>query len=137
MTKEILTEDKLEIMKDFLKKYSEENKPVKSLTNKEFVLALRSSIESMLKTGFSYDDISIALEKGGLKLKGATIREYLKDTKKTRTQKRKTDDKKVEKNSNKIESNTNENNTTERNAFERNRIGNRTSNEMVEDDFNS
>lgn len=78
----------LEMAKQALEQYAIDNKPTKKITNKEAVLALRSTIEDMLEKGFTYDDISAALEKGGLKLKGATIREYLKSPKKNKTAKR-------------------------------------------------
>lgn len=88
----ILTEaNKKEInaLSNALSEYRATNVPRASLSNKQRVLSLRAPITEMITEGFTYDDIATALEKGGLKLKASTIREYLKESSNRKTSRRK------------------------------------------------
>ena len=55
------------------------------LTPKEFILENSEQLDSALERGYDYDDLVALLKEDGIKLSKTTLRQYLNEARKTRT----------------------------------------------------
>lgn len=75
-----------EKLKSVLDKVSERTpeKPKPGMTLKEVILRSKSVIKQALKRGYTYDEIAVILSEEGIPVKGATIKQYLSESSRTR-----------------------------------------------------
>lgn len=75
-----------EELKSVLEKVSSRTpeKPKQGMTLKEVILRSKSVIRQALKRGYTYDEIAVILSEEGIPVKGATIKQYLSESNRTR-----------------------------------------------------
>ena len=79
--------DKLQTALDKLEQL--ESKPVEELTLRDSIYFMRDKLNSALKKGYNYQDLSSILEDQGILVSAATLKQYLTDIKKQSSRRKK------------------------------------------------